>query len=616
MKPVTLADIAGVETGLIGESRSRLGRGLVTTEQQLHESMGIEAVAVDRGRVRLEDPVVNGLIEARPSWRNVSKTRDGHEEWELEAGNVEVHVDGFSKGPMAGDWNWKAGTIEGRYLEKKGSAKDLQKAKAAGEKAAKALGGKLEHAQLDEKKQENFKAAIARILEGLRKDGWEVKANLKVPRADKLIGRYTTSLFFKPQAVYLGMASPQVSKPDLGSSRSMHTDIRGMEVDKFLEAVGRWIKEQAERTGDSDLLEWLHENIANFKGKKFKPFTSTDNDGKPGIDPEHRKGGKKAKGKKKKEDLDAIGDLLEGKKGSSSSVGGESFRHMAIRINNAENSFLDYAMKHGKLTRKQAEKVLALYKKEKLIKIEVGVGQWKMRGGAGVFLEPDVLKRAANHKEDVEPSLTDELLEATPANWDKSPVAYSGSKEVSKKVFDQTGTGKLHKWLGTFNNVTDIKPGLITTFRGTKATAEGVARAGFTVRNLGGDRYGFKRTRKGVKVTEDTEEIAEAVDAKTEAAFKEFVRYAQGLIDTRFKKDLDFRPTLEFSKGKKWWRLFLYHKGTQGRTAYGFFDPATGDLLKAEGWKRPATNFPRGNVLDKSTWKRGGSPHHWDISIN
>lgn len=40
-------------------------------------------------------------------------------------------------------------------------------------------------------------------------------------------------------------------------------------------------------------IESIMEAVDNFGGKKAKPFTSTDNDGIPGIDPEHRKGKKK-----------------------------------------------------------------------------------------------------------------------------------------------------------------------------------------------------------------------------------------------------------------------------------------------------------------------------------
>lgn len=83
---------------------------------------------------------------------------------------------------------------------------------------------------------------------------------------------------------------------------------RGRDLDKVLSTmigdVSRHLKKKTEELGE-DTKGPAH----NFGGKMAPPFTSTDNDGKPGLDPEHRKGGKK-KSKKATEALDNLRELL------------------------------------------------------------------------------------------------------------------------------------------------------------------------------------------------------------------------------------------------------------------------------------------------------------------
>jgi len=87
----------------------------------------------------------------------------------------------------------------------------------------------------DEAKRETFKAAKARLLEYLQSQGWAVKPHLKIPRADEFVGGYHTSLWFKPQAIYIGMSSH--TNPTFNHARSMHMEIRGMSGEKFLKEV-------------------------------------------------------------------------------------------------------------------------------------------------------------------------------------------------------------------------------------------------------------------------------------------------------------------------------------------------------------------------------------------
>ncbi len=68
-------------------------------------------------------------------------------------------------------------------------------------------------------------------------------------------------------------------------------------------------------------------------------------------------------------------------------------RDVAQRIVNAEESFITWAMETGDLTRDEAERALATYKKAKAVKINPVMGQFELRHGA--YAEADPLRRAA-----------------------------------------------------------------------------------------------------------------------------------------------------------------------------------------------------------------------------
>ena len=53
-------------------------------------------------------------------------------------------------------------------------------------------------------------------------------------------------------------------------------------------------------------------------------------------------------------------------------------------------------------------------------------------------------------------------------------------------------------------------------------------------------------------------------------------------------------PSIELMSGPKYARIVRVSSGE--RSAYGFIDLNNGDLLKAEGWKKPAKGV-RGNML-------------------
>lgn len=52
---------------------------------------------------------------------------------------------------------------------------------------------------------------------------------------------------------------------------------------------------------------------------------------------------------------------------------------------------------------------------------------------------------------------------------------------------------------------------------------------------------------------------------------------------------------LEFSRGKRYWRVVARNPDTGSRSAFAFVDSTTGDVLKPASWKAPAKHA-RGNV--------------------
>ena len=60
-------------------------------------------------------------------------------------------------------------------------------------------------------------------------------------------------------------------------------------------------------------------------------------------------------------------------------------------------------------------------------------------------------------------------------------------------------------------------------------------------------------------------------------------------------KNAETPPTIELMKGPKYARIVMVRWGDQ-RSCYGFIDLANGDLLKGDGWKKPAKG-KRGNIF-------------------
>ncbi len=68
-------------------------------------------------------------------------------------------------------------------------------------------------------------------------------------------------------------------------------------------------------------------------------------------------------------------------------------RNMAQRSVNAEEAFLRYIIKRAALTQDQAEHVLLIYRKYRVIKFDAVNGTFHVKHGS--FLEKDVLQRAS-----------------------------------------------------------------------------------------------------------------------------------------------------------------------------------------------------------------------------
>ena len=70
------------------------------------------------------------------------------------------------------------------------------------------------------------------------------------------------------------------------------------------------------------------------------------------------------------------------------------FRDLIVRQHNAADRFLAFVEEHTGCTRAEALRVLAYYRKNRLVKLGVHDGQFRV--SHGVLLEPDVLRRAIN----------------------------------------------------------------------------------------------------------------------------------------------------------------------------------------------------------------------------
>jgi hypothetical protein len=95
----------------------------------------------------------------------------------------------------------------------------------------------------------------------------------------------------------------------------------------------------------------------------------------------------------------------------------------------------------------------------------------------------------------------------------------------------------------------------------------------------------------------DAPEIAALVDD----ALRAWTDAAQAVSDSAYMTPpYTDRHLITPEYGRRYIRVWsVPERNPEDRSAYAFIDRTTGDVLKADGWKRPASNFPRGNILGR-----------------
>ena len=89
----------------------------------------------------------------------------------------------------------------------------------------------------------------------------------------------------------------------------------------------------------------------------------------------------------------------------------------------------------------------------------------------------------------------------------------------------------------------------------------------------------------------------------TDEQLTDFLGYAQQMVEVDYHlfmpKRPEWTPVLQFDNitGRTKYAKIFTDNGTQ-KMVWGFIRLADGDVLKPEGWKKPALNFARGNIAD------------------
>ena len=93
-----------------------------------------------------------------------------------------------------------------------------------------------------------------------------------------------------------------------------------------------------------------------------------------------------------------------------------------------------------------------------------------------------------------------------------------------------------------------------------------------------------------------------------EAAAAAWLVAAQAAVDTTYNQPGKTfnRRVLSFEPGRRYWRVVATTDGQ--RSAFAFLDTTNGDVLKPDGWKRPAKHA-RGNVFDPANGAAAVGPY-------
>ncbi len=88
-----------------------------------------------------------------------------------------------------------------------------------------------------------------------------------------------------------------------------------------------------------------------------------------------------------------------------------------------------------------------------------------------------------------------------------------------------------------------------------------------------------------------------------------FLAWARQVVEAYYKKNFPKStvPTLDIDDGKRYVRIWK-SDGPSSRSAWGFIDKTNGNILKADGWKRPAPQ-KRGNIFERENWSKWVSPY-------
>lgn len=82
----------------------------------------------------------------------------------------------------------------------------------------------------------------------------------------------------------------------------------------------------------------------------------------------------------------------------------------------------------------------------------------------------------------------------------------------------------------------------------------------------------------------------------TQQQVDDTISYIQKVV-TDYHNEMGFTfsgNVISYDVGKRYIRIVSTNTG---RYVYGFIDTTNGDLLKSAGWKAPAKNFARGNII-------------------
>jgi hypothetical protein len=91
-------------------------------------------------------------------------------------------------------------------------------------------------------------------------------------------------------------------------------------------------------------------------------------------------------------------------------------------------------------------------------------------------------------------------------------------------------------------------------------------------------------------------------------ALAAFLAKAQAIIDDHYARNYPTQgAVLTAERGPRYVRIVRSYKGETSRSAHCFIDTTNGDVLKADGWKKPAKHA-RGNIFAENA-VAGMGPH-------